>query len=322
MKRLSIVLAAGGLVLGTALIAWFGAGRVAEAVISVGWIGFAVLILVQMVLFLILGAAWDAIVPDKDARRPWVFLWGRMVRDAATNCLPFSQMGGFVLGARTVTLAGIAWPLATASTLVDVTAEFLAQVAFAAFGLVILLVRSPGHYLAPPLAIALLVSVAAGIAFILLQKGAAPIFARLGSRIAGEWFENAQSRVDLLQHELGVLYARPGHLALGCAIHLLGWVGTGIGGWMAFRLVGADIDLPAALAIEALLHVALAAAFLVPGSVGVQEVAYVALGAIFGVPPELCLGASLIRRARDLALGVPVLLIWQLVEVRRLRANR
>ena len=44
------------------------------------------------------------------------------------------------------------------------------------------------------------------------------------------------------------------------------------------------------------------------------------MGAIFGVPPELSLGVSLIRRARDLVVGVPILLLWQLVDVRRLRA--
>ena len=59
-----------------------------------------------------------------------------MVRDSAGNCLPFSQMGGFVLGARAVTLQGVGWPLATASTVVDVTAEFLAQIAFAGIGIV------------------------------------------------------------------------------------------------------------------------------------------------------------------------------------------
>jgi putative membrane protein len=244
------------------------------------------------------------------------------VRDSAANCLPFSQMGGFVLGARAVTLHGIAWPLATASTVVDVTAEFLAQLGFAAIGLAILLVRSPGHYLAAPLVVGLVLALAAGVAFIWLQQGAAPIFAKLGKRIAGDRFAGAQTQVDLLQTELAQLYTRPGHLALGCAIHLIGWLGTGIGGWIAFRLVGADIDLPAALAIEALLHVGLAAAFLVPGNIGVQEVFYIALGTIFGVPAELSLAVSLIRRARDLALGIPVLLVWQWVEVRRLRASR
>jgi hypothetical protein len=52
---------------------------------------------------------------------------------------------------------------------------------------------------------------------------------------------------------------------------------------------------------------------------GVQEAGYAGLGAIFGVPPELSLGVSLVRRARDIAVGVPVLLIWQTFEARRLR---
>ena len=37
--------------------------------------------------------------------------------------------------------------------------------------------------------------------FFWLQRGAAGIFSRLGRRIAGEWFENAQERMDTLQTE-------------------------------------------------------------------------------------------------------------------------
>ena len=66
----------------------------------------------------------------------------------------------------------------------------------------------------------------------------------------------------------------------------------------------------------------LATAILVPGYAGVQEAAYAGVGALFGQPPELSLGVSLLRRARDLALGVPILLIWQSVELHRRRANR
>ena len=43
-------------------------------------------------------------------------------------------------------------------------------------------------------------------------------------------------------------------------------------------------------------------------------------GALFQVPPDVSLGVSLLRRARDIAVGVPILLIWQLLEMRRLRA--
>ena len=74
-----------------------------------------------------------------------------------------------------------------------------------------------------------------------------------------------------------------------------------------------------AVAIEALLAAVSAIGFLVPASAGVQEAGYVGLGAIFGVPPDIALGVSLVRRARDILVGVPCLLLWQLAEVRRLR---
>jgi hypothetical protein len=40
---------------------------------------------------------------------------------------------------------------------------------------------------------------------------------------------------------------------------------------------------------------------------------------VFGVPPEVSLGVSLVRRGRDLVVGVPILLVWQLIEMRHLR---
>jgi uncharacterized membrane protein YbhN (UPF0104 family) len=100
---------------------------------------------------------------------------------------------------------------------------------------------------------------------------------------------------------------------------LVGWLCKGIGNWIAFQLLGSDIDLLGALAIEALLHALLIPAFVVPGYAGVQEAGYAGIGTLFGIPPEISLGVSLLRRARDIAIGTPVLLIWQLIEVRRLR---
>ena len=151
----------------------------------------------------------------------------------------------------------------------------------------------------------------AGAALIWLQQGAAPLFARLGRRIAGRWFEDAQERVEVLQAELSLIYGHAGRLAIGFFTHLLGWLGTGVAGWITYRALGVPIDFDDALAIEALLSAMAAIAFLVPVNAGVQEAGYAGLGAIFGVPPELSLGVSLVRRARDLAVGVPILLIWQ-----------
>ena len=191
----------------------------------IGWGEFALIVGWQLVLFVVLGLAWDAITPAREARRPWVFIWGRMVRDASTNCLPFSQVGGFVFGARAVTLHGVSWSLATASTVVDVTAEFLAQIAFTAIGLGILLARAPDSSLAVPVEVGLGLAVMAGVALIWLQQGAAPLFARLGRRIAGRWFDDAQERVEVLQAELALIYGHagaPGARLLRCIC----WAGS------------------------------------------------------------------------------------------------
>jgi len=322
VRKLSFVLAVIGLAVSITLVAWYGFDGVVAAVASAGWGGFALIIAWQMALFGVLGLAWDVILPSEALRRRlWVPVWGRMVRDCSANILPFSQVGGFIFGARAVTLHGVAWPVATASTVVDVTAEFLAELAFVGIGLGILLARAPASNLAVPVEVGLGLAVCATFAFVWLQQWAAPLFSRISNRIAGRWFRNAQDRMDVLQAEFGLIYGHTLRLAVGFAVHLLGWIGTGIAGWIAYRVIGVPIDFDDALAIEALLAAAAAVAFLVPVNAGVQEAGYVALGAIFGVPPELSLGVSLIRRARDVAIGVPILLLWQLLEARRLGAR-
>jgi glycosyltransferase 2 family protein len=319
MKKLSYALALLGVLIGVVLVTYFGVGNVMSAVSQIGWPEFALIVGWQIALFVVLGIAWDIIMPARDARRFWVPIWGRMVRDAAANCLPFSQVGGFIFGARAVTLQGVEWHTATASTVVDVTAEFLAQIVFACLGLVILVLRVPGSTIAGPVEGGIGLAVLACFAFVWVQKGIGPLFVRLGTRIAGARFDDAKERVEVLQAELALIYGHTGRLALGFFVHLIGWIGTGVAGWIGFHALGAPIDFDDALAIEALLSAAAAVAFLVPVNAGVQEAGYAGLGVVFGVPPEVSLGVSLLRRGRDIVVGVPILLLWQFIEMRRLR---
>lgn len=59
-----------------------------------------------------------------------------------------------------------------------------------------------------------------------------------------------------------------------------------------------------------------------PASLGVQEAAYVTLGMIFGIDAKISLGLSLLRRGRDIAIGIPVIAAWQILEMRRLRREQ
>ena len=265
MKRLAVLLALAGVGVSLLLLAWFDAGRVLDTALSVGWRGFALLSLWQGVLFLLLGLAWAAVLPGV---RPAVLVWGRMVRDAATTCLPFSPVGGFVFGARAIAVRGVAWPTAAAGTVVDVTAELAGQFLFSVFGLGALLLLWPGSPLLAPVGATL---AAVGLGAALAWRGRRAIgraLRGLGGRLLGEWFRG-QGGLDRVEAELARLYRDPRRLLLGGALHLLAWFGTGFGTWISLRLLGCDAELLAVLALEALLDALVGAAFVVPGAAGV-----------------------------------------------------
>ena len=68
-----------------------------------------------------------------------------------------------------------------------------------------------------------------------------------------------------------------------------------------------------AIAIQALVEGLRSATVFIPAAIGIQEAGYAAVAPVFGLPPEMGLAVSLLRRARDILVAVPVLLIWQLL---------
>jgi putative membrane protein len=320
-KLLSIVLALLGVTGTTILVAWFGFDRVAHAILSVGLIGFAAFCAWQLIVMAVMGVGWWVVVPPEQRRGAALFVWGRMVRDSAAACLPFSPVGGFAIGARAVTLRGVAWPVATISTVVDLTAEFAAEILFALGGFIIILGRTSDAVIARPAEIGIVVAAVAVLGILKLQRGVASIFVKLGKRLLGRWFAGAEQD-GISTVELTAMYGDTARLAWCTLAHAVGWFGKGLGNWIAFRLLGSDLDLMGGLAIEGVLHIIMASAILIPGYAGVQEAGYIALGTVFGVPPEISLGVSLVRRGRDVAIGIPILLAWQFVEARNLKGRK
>jgi putative membrane protein len=325
LKGLSIALALLGTLAAIALVGWSGFGRVTASLLSVGKSGFLLLCGWQVLVMAVDGLAWRVIAPVGPGQRglalDGMFIWARALRDAAASCLPFAQLGGFVIGARALSLHGQTWQVAAISTVGDLTAEFLALIVFAIGGLVILAAHRFHWLSAAPWAIPVALAPVVGLGLLDLPRRTAPFLARLGRWILGRGFDFAGSTVQTVEPELKRIYGRADLFAACNAIHFLGWLAKGAGGWIALRLLGAPISLFDALAIEGLLNAGLSSLFVVPGYAGVQEGGYILLGAAFGVPPEIALGTSLLRRGRDIAVGIPVLLIWQFIEMRRLRTK-
>lgn len=308
-----------GLALFTGTIAWLGWDEVLHALGKVSFGGFVLYFIAQLVIIAGLAGAWRLLLRGRHGGRFLLLYWGRMVRDAAGEFLPFSHVGGFILGGRAIALGGVSFADAAASTLADVTVEFVAELIFIAIGVAILAALAPHSALVLPVVAGLGVAALGGTGFLFVQQGGSRLFRGLALRIAGRSAPSASVRLDRLQAALDAIYARPRRMLGAGILHLVCWFGTGIASYIAFHAMGVALSLWDALAIEALLHAILAAGFFIPGRIGVQEAAYTLLGAIFGIPPDIALSVSLLRRARDLVIAVPVLLVWQGIEARRLQ---
>lgn len=309
-----------GVAVVTALVAYYGVGDVLRVLASVSALGFISYIVAQLVITLGLGLCWRMLLRSRQRGSFWLCTWGRLMRDATGEFLPFSQVGGYVLGARVITLSGVNVTDATASTLGDITTEFLAQLAFIGIGLSILARLAPRSTLLMPVAIGLCIAVFMGVGLILAQRGSgANLFRGLATRIAGTAGEGAATNIAKLQEALNVMYGKRDRLAWSAFLHLICWFGTATASFIGFHALGVDIPYANAICIEAMLHAIMALAFFIPGRIGVQEAAYTLLGGIFGVPPDVALSLSLMRRARDFVIAMPVLVIWQSLEARRLK---
>jgi putative membrane protein len=319
MKAWPILAAILGVAAMAALVGYFGAGAVMRSLLAVGGTGFVAICAIHLVLIAGMGLAWRALLPGVASGK---VIWARLVRDSGSEALPLSQVGGYVLGARALTLAGVPGTVAAASTIVDVTLEFVAQLAYTALGLAWFVRLQPDTEAAVPVLLGLAVAALGATAFVLLQRRGIGYFDRIASYLAAGWAERSAAGAAALHEALAGIYRHRRGLWASFALHLACWIASAVEAWLALQLAGEPLSFGAVLAIESLLYAIRTAAFVVPNAVGVQEGAYLLLGAGFGLTPEMSLALSLLKRARDLAIGLPTIAIWQAIESKRLWRRR
>ncbi|HWL46307.1 MAG TPA: lysylphosphatidylglycerol synthase domain-containing protein [Sphingomonadaceae bacterium] len=323
MRWALLIATIAGLVVAGWVIGSVGLVPIAEAAAGIGIGGFLLLVLYSLLVLGVLGYACFLLAPDLPPSRIALFTWSRTTREGATDVLPFSQFGGLVVGARTLVAGGLPGPLVYAAMIADMTTEMAAQLLFTLFGIAMLAVRlldggARAGDAVWPLALAGLAGATVIMAaFALLQRPVIGLAGRLGERL----LPGSAMLARAVRGELDAIYRRPVHVCGGFLLNLLAWVASGAGAWIALRLMGVEISLAAVLTIESLVFTLRSVAFLVPGAIGLQEAAYVLLGPLFGLDPETAVALSLIKRARDIAIGLPALLLWQLGESRRLLAG-
>ena len=315
MRLISFLAAMAGLALIGILIGCFGVDAVIQSLLAVGWAGFVMICLIHLTLMAVMGIAWWALLPGT---RPWISIWGRFVRDAGSEVLPLSQGGGYLLGARALAFAGIPGTAAAASTIVDVSLEFVSQIAFTGLTLAWLIRLWPDAPVAIPVALGIAVAGILAAGLLAAQRRGFGLIDRLVGSLGRDWLESTAAGAAALHAAITAIYRRRIRFCANFLLHLVCWIAATIEAWLALRLAGAPLGFGVVLVIEGLLYAVRSVAFAVPNAVGVQEGAYILLGGSFGLTPEMALALSLLKRARDLVLGLPVLATWQLLEGRRL----
>ncbi len=308
-------------VAGLALVAgsvWYvGPAGLLQSVERVGARGFAVYVVYNLLVFLPLGWAWWSVAPGSGSGlgRALVFPWGRLVRESAADVLPFSQVGGLFVGVRTVRQYGVSEPLAIASQIADLTAEVASQLVYSLFGVVMLLsilshATDAGRLLWTSI-LALVLGAVTLVAFVALQNRGIDLV----GGFVGRWLKDNRERTDAVKATLRSIYAQPRRLLGGVALHGAAWVLSGAGSWLALSFMGFHLALWKVLTLESLMATVKSVAFMTPGALGLQEGAYVLVAPLFGLPPEATLSVSLLRRVKDLLIGVPAIAFWQYAEV-------
>lgn len=313
------VLATGFLGLGlfTGLVAWQGTTVVLTVLGTAGW-GLLLVVLLHGAIVVLDAIAWHPLFPEP---RPTLrtLVWTRWIGESVNGLLPVAQIGGDVAKARLVARAGTAGSVAAATVIADMTVAAGTQMLFGLLGLWLLLTRIGPTGALPVLLGGLgLVAFVIGVFWFVQQRGLFGFLARRLAPITGRAWTGLIGGAESLDRELSAVYGRRRGVLISSAWHLVAWV-LGAGEvWLVMWLVGIPVTLTEALLLESLGQAVRGAAFAVPGALGIQEGAYIFLGSLLGIDPGIALALSLAKRVRELALGVPGLVTWQLVEARNL----
>ncbi len=244
--------------------------------------------------------------------------WIALLRETINALLPVARIGGEVVGIRLVALRGVPAALVTASVIVELTLTLFSQCFFTLVGLGILIWVAGGGETALIVFLFTFGAAVVALIFATLQRHGRP-FERLGGvgqRLLGDRLE-MMGDISQVDHSLRRLYDRLRVLIVSAAWQVAGLLVGAVEVWLALVFLGHRVTVADAILIESLGQALRSAAFIVPAGLGVQEAGLVLFGHLVGLPADVSIALSLVKRLREIVLGIPVLISWQLFEGRR-----
>ena len=268
------------------------------------------------------GCAWRRLI---DTPRPsrWAFFRIRWVRASIAALVPVSGVGAAFVAVRLATRAGLRLDVASASLTLDATMEMISQIIFTALGFGLLLVATPEARILDWAVATLSLAVLIAATFVAAQRIGGMRVIEFGlSTLARRWPRFLPLTEARLHDELMRLHQQPRALAAAGLLHFGSWL-LGAGEiWLILAALGHPASAAKCVIIESLSMVGRSAGFFVPGALGVQEVALVLAGKLVGLSVETAIMIAIVKRLRDIVIGVPGLFVWQWAEGFRLEISQ
>ena len=319
LKLTIYLLGFAGAALFTILLIRQGAMSVGAAVATAGWAVVAIAAFHFIPLSLD-ATAWYVLFP-KAVRPRWQSLfWMRWIGESISNLIPSAAVGGDIVRARLATITGAPMAVAAASVIVDITLGVVIQIVFTLLGLVLLVHATGRSSLIGPTLIGAVVGIFAIVGFYVAQRlGMFRFVSVIISRLvkSKEWSSLVQSG-ETLDQTVREVYARRGGVIACCIVTMVSLIGSSGEIYIALVALGVHATFLNAVILQSMALTVKSAAFPVPGQLGVQESGYLVIGKLLGIPGETAFAISLLARFRDLLAGIPALVLWQVIEGRRL----
>jgi len=322
--RLAIyVLAFAGAALFTVLLIHQGVGQVLGAFATGEW-GILGVVVYHLVPLFLDAVAWWVLFPRSDRLPLRQLFWMRWIGESISALVPSAAVGGDIVRARLAAIRGASLPVAAGTVLVDITLGIFVQAGFTLLGLVLLVIATGKNSFVGPTLIGIVIALFAFAGFYFVQRlGIFRFLARIISRFAGssDWQSLVQGG-DTLDRTVRSLYARRRAVFACCAYTMASLIAGSGEIWLALWFLDLPDSFLNALILQSMVLTIRSAAFAVPAGLGVQEGGYLVVGSLLGISGDGAFALSLVWRAREIGLGIPALIVWQVIEARRLLRTR
>jgi len=312
VRRGTVIALIVGLAAVIAAVIYAGTGAVARTVESLRISGLLVLVLLHLPIVALMGVAWWLAAGADPPASPARFVWARFVRDAAGELLPFLQLGGIVFGLRALG-RGRSITVGAVSASIDGVIELAAKLPYALAALLALFALAPHSPLTRLSSLALAATGVLVAILLFTRRSLSASLAAMARAIRDRWPAVLSTEDGPAGHDFQACFERifseRGRLWSVFALHLCCWFLGAAEAWVMFRLLGTDLTLWQALAVDGAVAGLRTFGWMIPGAAGVQEVSYLLAAAVFGVPPAAAIAASFARRARDLVLAIGIFAI-------------